>query len=235
MKPVSYLLAVTAGFLLSSGCLAADPAINCQQFGTTEHDTHHSVTRYALARAVSKDLYMTSVIGYHDPSEKPDAHAGDLLIVTDPPVNDTVVAYKVEGKIHQYGCVPASSIRMIREEGGFVQATFDGGWTKIQPHQYIDDSIDINLSGDVLKIEGNAYWFYKPKEPNYGEMKGETKVNRRSITFNNDGAEDEKCLIKMQLVGPYLVVDDYDAEMCNGQNVDFTGVYRKNGTDNHGR
>jgi hypothetical protein len=89
-----------------------------------------------------------------------------------------------------------------------------------------DNTIDLRPRGDdMIVASGDAYWWPANRSggPNYGEMGGAAIVRGNTVTFSANG--DDSCRVTATLVPPFLVVADN--LLCGGQNVSFTGVYRR--------
>jgi len=94
-----------------------------------------------------------------------------------------------------------------------------------------DDHIRLTpRKSGTLRVDGGAYWPARnpgpdfPGGPNLGQLSGEV-VTKGSVADYQEGQEDYSCRAKLQLMGPYLVVQDNNH--CGGMNVSFTGVYRR--------
>jgi hypothetical protein len=96
-----------------------------------------------------------------------------------------------------------------------------------------DNMIRIEIHGAALRASGEAYWPSKrpsaqfPGGPNLGEMEGIATPQRNTVTFEDKsgGYSSDTCRVSASLVRDVLVVKDN--QMCGGENVSFSGVYRR--------
>ena len=89
--------------------------------------------------------------------------------------------------------------------------------------------------GEIKVIPQKRFGSYKFIGTTFWVGKGEGNVNIGEISFvatptvnrlTDKGTKDlPKCMVKMNLLGNYLIVSDND--QCGGKNVTFSGIYRK--------
>ena len=93
-----------------------------------------------------------------------------------------------------------------------------------------DDTITLRPRGAQLAANGNAYWpsanpslKERPGGPNLGEMSGTASPKGNTVAFS--GKDPNDCRVQLTLLPPFLLAADN--MNCGGNNVTFTGVYRK--------
>jgi hypothetical protein len=128
------------------------------------------------------------------------------------------------------GCVVASALEMRKPAKLSNRADWIGNWEKIGRRKTNKDGIDIRPArGGSLRILGGASYkalAYMPDDTtNFGEIDARGIIRDGTIEVRVTGAF--PCRYSLHLVGAYLVVLDRDAELCNGYNVTFSGVYRR--------
>jgi hypothetical protein len=93
-----------------------------------------------------------------------------------------------------------------------------------------DDTISLTVKGAALVADGNAYWpsahpsaSQFPGGPNLGDLSGTARPTGARLVFAD--LDPQACSATLTLIGVLLVVSDNGA--CGGQNVSFSGVYRR--------
>jgi len=93
---------------------------------------------------------------------------------------------------------------------------------------YFDNTINLTRQGDVLAIDGEAYWpAANPgagRLPHIGDIAGRAVPRGNRATFAI-GAGAAACKVQLVLLGNQLLVSDN--ANCGGNNVRFNGVYEK--------
>jgi hypothetical protein len=124
------------------------------------------------------------------------------------------------------GCVPSSSVTALDEEApADGSSLWVGHWEKISQRRRDKDDLTIRRMPGHLHVEGNASWAYPAGGENIGEISADSVPSGgrlEAITGQNSD-----CAVTFMLVGGYLIGFDPHAPSCNGNNVSFSGVYRK--------
>lgn len=128
------------------------------------------------------------------------------------------------------GCVVASALEVRKPAQLSNRANWIGNWEKIGPRKTNKDGIDIRPArGGSLRILGGASYKALANMPDDATNFGE--INARGIirdgTIEVRVTDPSPCRYSLHLISGYLVVLDRDAELCNGYNVTFSGVYRR--------
>ena len=116
--------------------------------------------------------------------------------------------------------------RQSAEDGyGMVLSDWIGSWS------HPGGTISISGSnGGKLSIEGE-HTYPAAQNVHSGVLGAEVEPQQGMIAFVEDGsipfdkAEDGQCMVRMQRVGIWLLVEDN--QQCGGSMVTFTGLYRR--------
>ena len=128
------------------------------------------------------------------------------------------------------GCVATSAIRIRRSVAVNDEHRWIGEWEKIGVRKVNKDSVSIGYGkGGKLRILGDATWKGLAEMPddatNFGSIDSTAVIRSGAIELvESQGA---RCRVSFRLTDGYLIVADRDAETCNGNNVTFSGVYRR--------
>ncbi|WP_322051702.1 hypothetical protein [Paraburkholderia bannensis] len=96
-----------------------------------------------------------------------------------------------------------------------------------------DNKIVLGMRGKALHATGEAYWPSKqpsahfPGGPNLGDLEAVATPAQNTVKFveGSGDSSSDVCRVSASLVGAWLVVGDN--QMCGGENVSFSGVYRR--------
>ncbi|WP_243368355.1 hypothetical protein [Microvirga solisilvae] len=132
--------------------------------------------------------------------------------------------------------LPSANVSIVQDPPPVETKDWVGQWQS-GPEQ----SIEITQADKVgtLSIKGDASWGAGDPERvkrgavNVGSLEGEMKPEDAMLSFGIgengtlpfDQADEADCKVRMQRLGPYLLVKDN--KYCGGNNVSFTGVYRR--------
>ena len=115
------------------------------------------------------------------------------------------------------GWMPTARLAALPGDPAPPVAAWLGRWADV------DNTVRFSAKGGRLFVQGNAYWPSASGGGGYdvhlGEIDGPVEV-RGSRAFNS------ACKVSFHLLGPVMVVAD-PARECDGMNVAFTGVYRR--------
>ncbi|WP_419898705.1 hypothetical protein [Roseomonas sp. USHLN139] len=136
------------------------------------------------------------------------------------------------------GWLPASALEPLAPPATAAPEAWQGSWYGAQAYE---QEIDISVEGQGLRIGGSASW--GSDDParverggvNIGSLAAEARPSGAQMGFSSDGERSrayaeggpDSCRVRMQLLGPYLVVQDN--LRCGGMNVTFSGLYRRAG------
>jgi hypothetical protein len=154
---------------------------------------------------------------------------GDLVLVGKTSGDFTCVAYQMPGARHHIfheGWLPSAALTPVAPAESTATSDWIGAWK--HPHGTIE--IKGGGFGGRLQIEGfmlvpTAHDFHN------GSIAAQVKPGKASIAFMNDGWMpfefecEDACKVRMQRVGPYLLVEDNGG--CGGSGVSFTGLYHR--------
>ena len=122
------------------------------------------------------------------------------------------------------GYVPAARLSPLPVPAAPPLKAWAGHWANG------DDTIDLKAEGAALVADGAACWpschvsiKQMPGGPNLGDLSGTAAPKGRTVVFTGD--DPTGCTAALTLVGDFLSVSDNGG--CGGQNVSFTGVYRR--------
>lgn len=132
--------------------------------------------------------------------------------------------------------LPRSAITTVQDLPRVEMKDWVGRWQS-GPEQTIE--IAQGAKPGSVTIKGDATWGasdpgrVKRGAVNIGTLEAETKTEGAVLSFGmgEDGtlsfeeADEADCKVRMQRLGPYLLVKDN--RMCGGANVTFTAVYRR--------
>jgi hypothetical protein len=124
------------------------------------------------------------------------------------------------------GWLPTKSLAPIEPISSSKASDWIGDWS--HPGGTVSIS---HSSGGKLRIEGE-HTYPAAQNVHSGVLGAEVAPQQGMIAFVDDGsipfdqAEDGQCIVRMQRVGTWLLVEDN--RQCGGSMVTFTGLYRRN-------
>ena len=213
---------------------AEDPA-NCNGAGTDESVTIH-VSRVAAAPRVNfvKSPYDDDFKAETCPADtdacrkKSYLVTGDLVLVGQTRGPFTCVTYQstIDRKpIFTSGWLPSAALTPVSPSPAPRMEDWIGSWDQ----HYA--GIEIKRGpGGRLKIEGEAA-VKGAQDVHTGVIDAQTMPAKDNIAFYDDGKlpfetqDDSACRVRMQRIGPWLVV--VDNGQCGGVGVTFTGFYHR--------
>lgn len=123
------------------------------------------------------------------------------------------------------GSVPASALgRIAKPRPVNDPRQWVGHWAKIQ--QGDPDTIEVRQAGGRLHLQGYATWKATIRSAGNMGSFGDSGILRNGLVRIGEG-DRTACHLSFTLIGRYLVVFDRDDSGCNGNNVRFSGVYRR--------
>lgn len=161
---------------------------------------------------------------------------GDDVVIIGTKGDYVCAAYvSKQGRITD-GWLPKAAIATVHNEAPTDARGWLGRW-RSGPEQ----TIVIGEAGKtgLLSIKGDATWGASDPERvrrgavNIGSLEGEATAQGAVISFGMgedgtlpfDQADEADCKVRMERLGPYLLVKDNN--MCGGMNVTFTSIYRR--------
>jgi hypothetical protein len=154
---------------------------------------------------------------------------GDLVLVGKTQGDFTCVAYQqpaTKRPSFTEGWLPSTALTKIAPAASTARSDWIGTWE--HPHGTIE--IKEGGIGGRLQIDGFAL---VPTAHDFrnGAILAQVMPTKDSIAFMEDGwmpfetVCEDACKVRMQRVGPYLLVED--SRHCGGLGVTFTGLYRR--------
>ncbi|MET0529192.1 MAG: hypothetical protein ABW003_12805 [Microvirga sp.] len=134
------------------------------------------------------------------------------------------------------GWLRRSAISIVQDQPDVSVKDWIGRWQSGPEQRIVIEQVD---KAGVLAIKGDATWGASDPERvkrgavNIGSLEAETKAEGATLSFGMgengtlpfDQADEADCKVRMQRLGPYLLVKDNNN--CGGMNVSFTSVYRR--------
>ncbi len=101
-------------------------------------------------------------------------------------------------------------------------ADWVGAWR--QGRRYVSGGlVEIKADGDKLHVDAGIL-FPTARDFHNGEFQGDVTLEGSTLSFT-DGYDDSGCHVRMQRIGPWLLIEDNGN--CGGAGVTFTGLYRR--------
>jgi hypothetical protein len=134
------------------------------------------------------------------------------------------------------GWLPRSAISIVQDRPNVSAKDWIGRWQSGSEQTIVIEQAD---KAGILAIKGDATWGASDPERvkrgavNIGSLEGEMRAEGATLSFGMgengtlpfDQADEADCKVRMQRLGPYLLVKDNNN--CGGMNVSFTSVYRR--------
>jgi hypothetical protein len=148
---------------------------------------------------------------------------GDLVLVGKTQGDFTCVSYQsplAKKHIWAAGWMPGAALTPVTPMPSPTTSDWIGTWH----HPY--GSIEIKTGdGGKLRLEGLLV-VPTARDFHNGGFKAQVVPQNNAIAFADDGSNyGEGCLVRMQRIGPWLLVADNSG--CGGAGVSFTGLYRR--------
>jgi hypothetical protein len=153
---------------------------------------------------------------------------GDLVLLGRTLGDFTCVTYQspqARKQVWTAGWLPRGALAPVKPMASPRMTDWTGTWE--QP----GGSIEITRgTGGKLKIEGEMI-VPGAQESHTGEIEAQVTAKDDTIAFVDDGTtpfdkiDEGSCRVRMQRIGPWLMVEDNDG--CGGAGVTFTGLYKK--------
>jgi hypothetical protein len=154
---------------------------------------------------------------------------GDLVLVGRTQGDFTCVAYQMavrKPRTFTEGWLPSAALTPVTPTASTKMSDWIGSWE--HPHAGIE--IKPGGIGGRLQIEGEAV-FPTAHDFHNGAISAQVMPKNDFIAFMDDGwmpfetACEDACKVRMQRIGPYLLVQDNGG--CGGAGVSFTGLYHR--------
>jgi hypothetical protein len=153
---------------------------------------------------------------------------GDIVLTGKTRDAFTCVSYqspKANKQVWTTGWLPRTTLEPIKPMPASKTSDWIGNWS--QPGGDIEIK---HVAGGKLSVEGEMV-VPTAHDAHTGEIAAKVTPGKDTIAFVDDGStsfeqEGGECRVRMQRVGPWLVVEDNEG--CGGAGVTFTGLYRRN-------
>jgi hypothetical protein len=225
-----------AGLLLSAACLAgaapasgADDPSNCNGIGWDDN----RALAVAKVTAPSRVNFLKSP--YDDRSTAASCPAatkvcrkkaylvsGDLVLVGKTQGDFTCVDYqspRAKTQIWIRGWLPSAALTPFAPTPSRESSDWIGRWR--HPGGFVEIK---NGDGGKLRVEAGMTVPTPSGDFQNGDFQAQVDP-RNIIAFADEGVYGDGCHVRMQRVGPWLLVEDNGG--CGGAGVTFTGLYRR--------
>jgi len=153
--------------------------------------------------------------------------AGDLVLTGKTLDAFTCVSYqspKAKKQIWTTGWLPSAALDPVKPMAAPKTSDWLGTWS----HPGGDIEIK-QVAGGKLNVAGEMV-MPTAQDAHTGEIEAKVMPGKETIAFVDDGSapfdqEGGGCRVRMQRVGPWLMVEDNSG--CGGAGVTFTGLYRR--------
>jgi hypothetical protein len=147
---------------------------------------------------------------------------GDLVLVGKTRGDFTCVDYQsplAKEQIWIRGWLPSAALTPVAPMPSSKTSDWIGTW------YHPGGPIEIkNGDGGKLHIEGGMTLPTPSGDFQNGDFKAEV-APQNTIAFTDEGSYGDRCHVRMQRIGPWLLVEDNGG--CGGAGVTFTGLYRR--------
>jgi hypothetical protein len=153
---------------------------------------------------------------------------GDLALAGKTKGAFTCISYQAMATREQkwtVGWIPTASFAPVPPDLAPARSDWTGTWSHAGGHVTIS-----NGKGDSLRIEGEAT-YAAAQNVHTGDISATATPAHGLLAFADDGstpfdkADDSSCLVRMQRLGNFLIVEDNS--QCGGVMVTFTGFYQR--------
>jgi hypothetical protein len=154
---------------------------------------------------------------------------GDLVLIGKTRGDFTCVSYQsplANKQVWTKGWLPGAALTPVAPMPSPQMADWIGAW------RHPGGSIAIKDGGGKLEIEGRMI-VPGARDVHFGEIKAQVTPEKDTVAFVDDGtipfdnadALEVECRVRMQRIGPWLMVEDNGG--CGGAGVSFIGLYRR--------
>jgi hypothetical protein len=148
--------------------------------------------------------------------------AGSLVLVGRTQGDFTCVSYQsplAKEQIWAKGWLPRAALSPVLPMASPKMSDWIGAW------RHPGGGVEIKASADSkLYVEGEMT-VPTARDFHSGDFKARVTPRNGAISFADEGSYGEECQVRMQRVGPWLLVEDNSG--CGGAGVTFTGLYRR--------
>ena len=171
---------------------------------------HEHLEPLRLGHIVGKErIYLLFPLG------NPYLVTGDVVVVVKTTPDQVCVAYpKNDSDI--FGWLPANRVKI--DEPTKVPTKLNqwiGTWRSGKTQKII-----IRRDGDVLRVEGHAWW-QGSRDPHFGDLEYTASPVGNTVTLGSPN--DYDCQVQLLMLGHYIAAQDNQG--CGGTNVSFSGFY----------
>ena len=147
---------------------------------------------------------------------------GDLVLTGRTQGAFTCINYQsplANKQIWATGWLPSSALTPVAPMPSPKISDWLGSW------YHPGGSIEIKNDGGKLHVEGEMGVPTPAGDVQNGDFKAQVTPQNDTITFTDEGGYGEECHVRMQRIGPWLLVEDNGG--CGGAGVTFLGLYRR--------
>jgi hypothetical protein len=148
--------------------------------------------------------------------------SGDLVFVGKKQGDFICVDYQspqAKKQIWIRGWLPSEALTPVAPTSSPEPADWIGGWR--HPGGFVEIT---NGDGGKLRVEGSMTLPTPSGDFQNGDLQARVAPNTL-IAFTDEGVYGDGCHVRMQRIGPWLLVEDNGG--CGGAGVTFTGLYRR--------
>jgi hypothetical protein len=159
------------------------------------------------------------------PADTPACHkksylvTGDLVLTGKTQGAFTCISYQMKAQLWSTGWLPSAAMTPLAPMAAPKLSDWLGTW------DHPGGGVDITRgNGGKLHIEG-LMLVPVGRAINNGDFKSDVTPQGDTIAFTDQGGYGDECHVRMQRVGPLLMVEDNDG--CGGAGVTFSGLYHR--------
>jgi hypothetical protein len=144
---------------------------------------------------------------------------GDLVLTGKTLGAFTCISYQMKAQLWSTGWLPSAALTPLAPMASPKLSDWLGAW------DHPGGGVDITLgNGGKLHIEG-LMLVPVGRTTNNGDFKSDVTPQGDTIAFTDQGGYGDECHVRMQRIGPLLMVEDNDG--CGGAGVTFSGLYHR--------
>jgi len=144
---------------------------------------------------------------------------GDLVLTGKILGAFTCTSYQMKKQVWATGWLPSAALTPVAPMALPKLSDWLGTW------DHPGGGVEITRgAGGKLHIEG-LMLVPAGRSTNNGDFKADVAPHGDTISFTDEGGYGDECHVRMQRIGPWLMVEDNDG--CGGAGVTFSGLYHR--------
>jgi hypothetical protein len=144
---------------------------------------------------------------------------GDLVLTGKALGPYTCISYQIEAQLWATAWLPSAALTPLAPMGSPKPADWLGAW------HHPGGGVEITRrKGGPLHIEG-LMLVPVGRSINNGDFQADATPHGDTLAFTDQGGYGDGCHVRMQRIGPLLMVEDNNG--CGGSGVTFNGLYRR--------